>query len=232
MLCQKPRYCDIAPSADAAARLTRYIERVDVEVRPHTEPAAPAPRQSNAEPRAKLRMALIGAIGTHKGYQVLLECSRDARKRKLPLKFVVIGHTENDAPLLDTGKVFITGEYREPEASHLIQRENPDIAWLPSVWPETWCYTLDYALAAGVPVAAFDLGAIAERLRAAGGGLLLPLELEPRLINDRLIELAGPRFAGATATRSVQTRLPPARDDDKMTTRQSSKTIMAKSSNA
>lgn len=85
MLCQKPRYCDIAPSADAAARLTRYIERVDVEVRPHTEPAAPAPRQSNAEPRAKLRMALIGAIGTHKGYQVLLECSRDARKRKLPL---------------------------------------------------------------------------------------------------------------------------------------------------
>ena len=35
---------------------------------------------------------------------------------------------------------------------------------------------------------AFDLGAIAERLRAAGLGVLLPLTLSPRQINDRLLQ--------------------------------------------
>jgi hypothetical protein len=81
----------------------------------------------------------------------------------------VIGYTENDAPLLATGKVFITGRYTDTEAPHLLATRAARCAWLPSVWPETWCYTLDYALGAGLPVAAFDLGAIAERLRASGG---------------------------------------------------------------
>ncbi len=132
-------------------------------------------------------MGLIGAIGGHKGYQVLLGCARDAAARRLPLEFVVIGYTENDKSLLKTGKVFITGRYSEIEAPHLLRRERLDIAFLPSVWPETWCYTLDYALTAGLPVVAFDLGAIAERLRAAGLGMLLPLDLSSRQINDRLL---------------------------------------------
>ena len=144
-----------------------------------------------------MRVGLIGAIGGHKGYEVLLGCARDAAARRLPLEFVVIGYTENDKPLLKTGKVFITGRYSEIEAPHLLRRERPDIVFLPSVWPETWCYTLDYALAAGLPVVSFDLGAIAERLRAAGHGMLLPLNLSSRQINDRLLgRIAGDRNPG------------------------------------
>ncbi len=156
-------------------------------MRPHAPSLAPAPPVA-ASPRAKtVRVGLIGAIGGHKGYQVLLECARDAAARRLPLEFVVIGYTEDDKPLLKTRKVSITGRYSDIEASHLLRRERPDIVFLPSVWPETWCYTLDYALAAGLPVVSFDLGAIAERLRAAGTGDLLPLNLSSRHINDRLL---------------------------------------------
>ena len=146
-----------------------------------------------------MRVALIGAIGEHKGYQVLLACAQDAVARRLPLEFVVIGFTEDDAPLLKTGKVFITGRYCEIEVPHLLQRERPDIVFLPSVWPETWCYALDYALNAGLPVVSFDLGAIAERLRAAGLGLMLPLELNARQINDRML---GRIFDGAANPRT------------------------------
>jgi hypothetical protein len=155
-----------------------------------------------------VRVALIGAIGEHKGYRILLACARDARARRLPIEFVVIGYTENDAPLLATGKVFITGRYSDAEAPHLLQREEPDVAWLPSVWPETWCYTLDYALEAGLPILAFDLGAIAERLRAAGAGTLVPLGLKPGQINDRLLQLVGPsQLVDLMALRSVQSQL-------------------------
>jgi glycosyltransferase involved in cell wall biosynthesis len=212
----------LAPSADAAARLRRYFEDLEVQVQPHAAPVAPAAPPPRLSKDAVVRVALIGAIGEHKGYRVLLNCARDARARRLPLEFVVIGYTENDAPLLATGKVFITGRYTDAEAPHLLRREQPNIAWLPSVWPETWCYTLDHALAAGLPVAAFDLGAIAERLRATGGGVLLPLKLEPRLINDRLLQLAaGTPLPGEIAPRSVQTQLSRGQDDVNMAPTQS-----------
>ncbi|MHB8478308.1 MAG: glycosyltransferase [Steroidobacteraceae bacterium] len=206
----------VAPSDDTAARLRRHFRDLPVDVQPHALPVAlPPPAPAVSSP--VLRVALIGAIGRHKGYRILLRCARDARARRLPIEFVVIGYTENDAPLLATGKVFITGRYGEAEAAHLLQREHADVAWLPSVWPETWCYTLDHALGLGLPVVAFDLGAIAERLRAAGLGELLPLDLEPRHINDRLLQLgAGARHRPVTASRSVQSALPRVPNDAKM----------------
>ena len=180
-----------APSADTALRLRRYFPDLHIEVRPH-HPAARQPVPVSVVPRnGKLRVGLIGAIGGHKGYRVLLDCARDAARRRLPLEFVVIGYTENDKALQKTGKVFITGRYSEVEVPHLVRREEPDLLFLPSVWPETWCYALDHALAAALPVIAFDLGAIAERLRGAGGGLLLPLDLKPGEINDRLLAVSG-----------------------------------------
>lgn len=64
------------------------------------------------------------------------------------------------------------------------------VALLPSVWPETYSYTLSIALEAGYPVCTFDMGAPAERLRALGTGLLLPLETmsDPASINDMLLD--------------------------------------------
>jgi GT2 family glycosyltransferase len=215
----------IAPSADTAARMERHFAGLTVAVEAPTPPqSAPAPAPAHApavrgDPgRPLVRVALIGAIGTHKGYRVLLECARDARARRLPLEFLVIGYTEDDAPLLETGRVFITGRYAEGEPPHLLRREKPDVLFLPSVWPETWCYALDYALGSGLPVAAFDLGAPAERLRGAGYGDLLPLDLTPRFINDRLLKLGGaPRSASLTASRSDQRALAAPGGDDIMT---------------
>jgi hypothetical protein len=181
----------IAPSADTSARLRRYFPDREIQVRAHTAPLAPAqPWLPPTGRQGIVRVAVIGAIGGHKGYQVLLRCARDARSRRLRLEFVVIGHTENDAALLRTGKVFITGRYAEAEAAHLLRREQADIAFFASVWPETWCYTLDEALALGLPVVAFDLGAIAERLSASGTGVLLPLNCEPSRINDCIMQSA------------------------------------------
>jgi GT2 family glycosyltransferase len=188
----------LAPSRDTAARLQAHFRDLPVEVRPHAGAIAPAPLPPRPASEKRIRVALIGAIGRHKGYQILLACVRDARARRLPLDFVVIGYTEDDAKLQKTGQVSITGRYSELEAPHLLKREKPDVAWFPSVWPETWCYALDHALSFGLPVLAFDLGGIAERLRDIGHGQLVPLELKPSQINDRLLGFKAP-------ARSVQT---------------------------
>lgn len=190
------------PSRDAQARLRRYFEDLDSHVEPRPTPSRGAwlPALQPADPPSAartIRVALIGAIGQHKGYRVLWRCARQARARRLPLEFTVIGYTEDDDPLLATGRVFITGRYSEEELPHLLRRERPDLVWLPSVTPETWCYALDSALQSGLPIAAFDLGAIAERLRGLAGTRLMPLSLSPAQINQELLTLArAPQGAG------------------------------------
>ena len=62
--------------------------------------------------------------------------------------------------------MFITGEYKDDDAIALIRAQNAHLAFIPSVWPETWCFALSRAWQAGLKVAAFDLGAQAERIAA------------------------------------------------------------------
>ncbi len=81
----------VAPSADAAARIRRHFP----DVRPVVEPWGrdPVPMPPVLRPQARRRVAVVGAIGVEKGYDVLLACVRDARERDLPLDFAVVGHT-------------------------------------------------------------------------------------------------------------------------------------------
>jgi len=179
------------PTRDTQTRFQTYFPSLSfqVEALGVSPTAAPQARRSH---RPTVRVAVIGAIGAHKGYDVLLQCARDAAKRRLALEFVVVGFTQDDATLERTGRVFMTGRYQEGEALPLLRREDPDWVFLPSVWPETWCYTLDAALESGLPVAAFDIGAIRERLHGQPQGYLLPLGLSAALINDALLARVRP----------------------------------------
>jgi glycosyltransferase involved in cell wall biosynthesis len=178
------------PSEDTAARIRRHFPAACPVVVPHEDDAAIAdpPRLAAV---AQCRVCVIGAIGIHKGYQVVLDCARDAAVRRLPLEFVVVGHTIDDRRLLATERVFVTGSFAADEAVPLIKAQRATIAWLPSIFPETWCLSLAEAWRAGLSVAAFDIGAPAERIRRTGRGILLPLGLPPHAINNALIAAAG-----------------------------------------
>jgi glycosyltransferase involved in cell wall biosynthesis len=178
----------IAPSEDTARRLRRHLPRLRLRVTPWEDarPAAPVRRPG----RAPARICVAGAIGVEKGFAVLLACARDAAARRLPLEFVVVGHTIDDTALFATGRVFVTGPYRPEEAVALLAAQQAELGFLPSVWPESWSYVLTELWQAGLAVAAFDIGAPAERIRQAGGGHLLPLAASPAAINDTLLRLS------------------------------------------
>jgi len=129
----------------------------------------------------------VGGIGLHKGYDVILACARDAQLRDLDLEFVVVGNTIDDARMMATGRVFVTGRYHSHEAVQLIVRQRADLGFVASIWPETWCLTLSDLWRAGLTAAAFDIGAPAERIRRTGRGFLLPLGLPANAINDELV---------------------------------------------
>ncbi len=182
----------LVPDQDVAERLARYFTEVRFEVVSHEqlEPRQPPVQLPDLLPNEKLRVVAIGAISKIKGYDVLLACAKDARQRKLPLKFIVMGHTPNDRRLEATG-VTVTGPYVEEEALDRLCSLSPHVAWLPSLWPETYSYTLSLALKSGLPVFAFDTGAIARRLRSLRMGEgLLPLDWtsRPSLVNEALMK--------------------------------------------
>jgi len=72
----------------------------------------------------------------------------------------------------------VLGRYEDAALAARIEEIAPDLILLPSVWPETFCYVLTPAAESGRPVAVFDLGAQARRLKEAGANAIyLPIEL-------------------------------------------------------
>ena len=179
----------IAPSADAAGRYRRHFRALAVEVAPWEDDAT-LPASVRRGFREELSVAVIGAISVAKGYEILLAAARDAAWRALPLRFVLVGYSCDDRRLLETGRVFATGAYRADELPVLIASQRADFAFLPSVWPETWCFALSEAWRAGLDVVSFDLGAQAERIRATGRGWVLPLGLSAAALNNAFFNLS------------------------------------------
>jgi glycosyltransferase involved in cell wall biosynthesis len=177
----------VTPSTDVAARLKRHFPTAPLCVRPWEDD--PPARAAVAPRPGTLRVAVVGAIGLEKGFHVLVACARDAAARGLSLHFHVVGYTEDDTKLLETGHASITGVFKASEAQALIQQARADIAFLPSIWPETWCYALSDAWRAGLDAAVFDIGTPAERVRRTGRGWVLPLNLPPARVNDALLNL-------------------------------------------
>jgi GT2 family glycosyltransferase len=175
----------VAPSADAARRIARHFPGVNPEVTPWEDDRLPVTLKPPGAGRR--RIVVVGGIGAAKGFDILIDCAGDAAERDLPLDFLIAGASSEDEKLLATGRIFITGAYKEAETTKLIRSLNGDLAFLPSIWPETWCFALSEAWRAGLYAIAFDLGAQAARIRASERGGLLPLGLPAARINDALL---------------------------------------------
>ena len=191
------------PSRDVAIRMGRYVSDVEFVVRAHPEelsdpgPALIAPR------RASRRIALLGAIGPHKGSALLAEVAKAAKAHDLPVEFVLVGYSDRNDELAKLG-VEITGPYKEGQGARLLREVEADAVWFASVWPETYSYTLSDAFAAGRLPVAFDLGAVADRIREAEFGHLMPIDLlfDPVGVAVTLAQLPlaeGPRTPFVTA---------------------------------
>jgi len=184
----------LAPSHDTATRIDALFGPLAITVLPHEEalPAPLPPRTPRDAPTR--RIGVLGAIGAHKGADVVHALARDARRRGLDLAFTIVGHSDIPEKMAAMG-VVETGRYADSaEALALLARHGIDLILIPSIWPETYCYTLSIALVSGLPVAVFDLGAPAERLRAMGMGHRLDPALanDPGRLNDVLLTLDHP----------------------------------------
>jgi len=163
-LLERARYV-LAPSADAVARLRRYFPTINAVHVPHLDieaaAAPPAPRPLAGRP---LRIVVMGALSQIKGADVFEATAALASQRGSRLQFHLLGYAYRDLRVVPGERLTVHGEYAEKDLPGLLQALQPDLAWFPALWPETYSYTLSAALDARLPVVAPDLGAFPERL--------------------------------------------------------------------
>ncbi len=160
-----------------AADGARHVAAVwpDVENRiaivPHSMPShlprlEPAPG-STASPV----IGVLGNIGFQKGAALLQRLASVLAARQGgedAIGLAVVGNIDPAYPLPDW--VPVTGDYRLADIARLANRHKVTHWLIPSIWPETFSYTTREALATGLPVLAFDIGAQGEAVREAPNG--------------------------------------------------------------
>lgn len=180
------------PSRDLADRYARIWPDLPVIVRnPEPDLVVRAPSMPLRREGEPLKIVILGRLNIPKGFNVVLELARAIRRHAVPVRLVLIGESVDDSALLRQG-VTVHGRYRPEAASFLLRTYAPHLVFFPAIWPETWSFVLSVALREGVPVCAFAIGAIAERLRTLRMGTLLPSTLteDPDLLLQHIIAAA------------------------------------------
>ncbi len=164
------------PDEDVKTRLLRYFPDLTVNVEPHDQTSQQPVYPRRRRKTGKIRIGTPGAISPIKGMEVLKRCARYAGQSGIDIEFVVVGYTSDDVSARRAG-LEVTGPYSSDSLVDELNKAELDAVFLPSIWPETFSYTLSGALQTGLPIIAFDLGAIANRLKNAQRSSTLPMSL-------------------------------------------------------
>jgi len=173
----------IAPSTDAARRITAFFPEIHPVTWPHPEdtpPTLPHP----------VRVLVPGAISIAKGLQVLEGCVADAAARGLGLHFRVLGFVARAMPVWPHAPLSISGEFPPGKLPELIAIEGGDVIFFPAQCPEIFSYTLSAALDSGLPIVATGIGALPERLADSPLARIVAWDASPAALNDALISAA------------------------------------------
>lgn len=177
-----------APSHDAEVRFRKFYDGLPIKVLPHPEEPfklalKPVPK------KGELRVAIIGAIGPHKGHDLLLRVAKLAKASSAPVRFVIVGYTCDDPAYRQLDNVEILGAYRSEELGSVLQAAGCSAALFLSPWPETFSYTLTEAWQAGLIPVVGPLGAQAERVKAVSQGVVLPEGFSAKDVLNAVLDL-------------------------------------------
>ena len=168
----------IFPSEFLKAQYSKLFTDLDFETRSLViEPATELQTKNGIHRPHPPHVAFVGGIKGHKGGALVVKTALLLRERHAGLRLTSYGDGEPELirRLKSTARVRVHGYYRSGKLPRLLVRDEVDVAILPSIWPESYGLVVDESLRAGVPVVAFDLGAIGPRLKRLGVGRVIPV---------------------------------------------------------
>jgi len=177
--------------------------REDAVIAPATSRPAPPTRR----PDGRTRIAFVGGAHLHKGGALIAPTMERILKHDITALGFVYGSGDGrlTRQLREMNAIRVRGYYQQGNLPSLLVRDRITVAVLPSIWPETYGLVVDECLSAGVPVVAFDHGAVGDRLDEWGVGRLVPLQLATTGLADSIIDCSA---SGSDVPIGVRSLLP------------------------
>ncbi|MBV1868819.1 MAG: glycosyltransferase [Marinosulfonomonas sp.] len=139
----------------------------------------------------KTVMGVLGAIGYSKGASVLRDLSALTHDA---FEIVVIGKLD---PAYASKKIKIHGNYSPEDISELAKLYGITGWFVPSVWPETFCYAAHECIATGLPVMSFDLGAHGAAIADYRRGKVVALDCSAKELRSEFLKLVSNENRGS-----------------------------------
>lgn len=121
----------------------------------------------------RIKVAFVGGLSIIKGS----EEAHDLIKSGNDIDWFIFGSISPDTKLasLELPNLHKFGAYNRDEIITLLKSNKIDLVCILSKCSETFCYTLSETLVAHIPVIAYDIGAVGERLKKDQLGVLVPV---------------------------------------------------------
>jgi len=133
-----------------------------------------------------LRIGIIGYITLHKGSKIIKSIIDIIEEKKLKnIRIIIIGEIADQS--INSSNVTITGQYKKDNLMELVKEKQIDIFLIPSICPETFSYTTEEIIKMNLPVAVFDLGAPAEKVKKYNKGIVIE-KIDPDYAIESLIK--------------------------------------------
>lgn len=150
-------------------------------------------------------VALVGALGAHKGVEHWREIYQHSLRQGAPINWVLVGYADPELRPATFDHLVVHGAFFPADLPALLAGYGVDGVYFPDGMPESFSYALSDVWAAGYPVVAHDRGALAERLRAyPAGGRILPADLSPEQTLVALQDWLSDRAALHTAREALK----------------------------
>lgn len=181
----------IAPSRFVQTVSRQLLDDRNVAHIAHPEPVAPelVPIRNECLERLAgsqvIRAAVVGDLAGHKGLNQLLQLLLTANAQG---HFLDVYHYGTACPDLE-GLLIERGVFAREDLTSMIVQDGIDVALLLNTAPETYSYALSDVMIAGLPIVAFAVGAVPERLQGRRSSTLLPPESDGESILSALLSL-------------------------------------------
>ncbi len=174
----------IAPSEFVKKEYEKNYKNLKIEVIPHgvdVEKIENTPNLSEVK-----NVAFVGAIFPHKGSEILEEMVEKLNSSD-NVKVHLFGMTTANAH--KKGVLVNHGGYTREELPQKLKDENIQLLCAFSLAPESFSYTVEEVVAAGVPVLTFDIGAGAERVKENNLGWVIKYTNDVNKIIEKIKQI-------------------------------------------
>ena len=174
----------IVPSENTKKLFNEVYNDLDIEVVEHGIDYKKYENTRTFEPNNEFNVAFVGAMAIHKGSLILKDLIKKTSDQTI--KIHLFGKAEDKDLIRNKSNYINHGSYRRGELPELLIKNKIDLVCIFATCPETYSYTLTETYMAKVPVLAFDIGAVGDRVKSDNTGWTIDLTKDTTKILEKI----------------------------------------------